>query len=119
MRDYGKLLWAALGAVVYFLQASLVDGTLTSDEWVGVAIAAVGAVLTWAATDTTVAPWVKSALGGTMAGLLALQTLVTQWPLSTQAWVGLVVAVFAGAGVIADPRRPVRPAQETDVRAAA
>lgn len=118
MRDYGKLLWAVLGAVVFAVQAVVTDGMSASD-WVGVAVAATVAFVTWAAPDTTLAPWVKSAAGGAVAGLLVLQTAVTHWPLTGSDWVAVVVALLTGAGVVVDPRRPVRGVRTVDVRPAA
>lgn len=105
MRDYGKLLWSIVGAVAFFLQAALQDG-MDKSEWVGVAIAGVGAVVVWLAQDTTIADYVKSWAGGIMAGLLVLQTAITQG-LTAQSWIAIVIAVLTGAGIIIDQRRPV------------
>lgn len=105
MGRYGKLLWAVLGAVVFFIQAAVRDG-MTPEEWVGTALAGVNAVVVWAATDTTVAPWVKSAVGGLLAGLLVLETAVLGG-ITAEEWFAIAVAVLTGLGVIVDPRRPV------------
>lgn len=106
MRNYGKLFWATAGAVVFFLQAAVTDG-LTAEEWIGTAIAAVGAAVVWMAPDTTLSPWVKSAAGGLLAALTAAQVVINGG-IDGQEWIGIVVALLSGAGVVLDPRRPVR-----------
>lgn len=116
MRDYGKLLWAATGAVAFFLQAALTDG-MTRSEWVGVAIAIVGTAVTWMAQDTTMAAWVKSSAGGILSALLAAQLIIDSG-ITAHDWVGIVIALLTGAGVVIDPRRPVHEVVAT-VRTAA
>ncbi len=105
MRDYGKLTWAVLGAVAFFLQAALRDG-MTSDEWVGTIIAAVNAAAVWIAPDLSIASWVKSTLGGVLAALLVAQTAISGGFTSSE-WLDVIVALLIGAGVVIDPRRPV------------
>jgi energy-converting hydrogenase Eha subunit B len=106
MRDYGKLMWAIIGAVAYFLQAALRDG-MTGEEWIGTAIAAVNAVVVWMAPDMSIAPWVKSWIGALLAGLLVAETAVVGG-FTTDEWFGIIIAILTAAGVVADPRRPVR-----------
>lgn len=107
MKQYGKLAWAIIGAVAFFLQAAIIGG-MTPDEWVGLAITVVNAVVVYLATDTTAQPWIKNAVAGVAMGLLVLQTAVSGG-LSPDEWVAIVVAVLTGAGVVIDPRRPVQP----------
>lgn len=109
MGKYGKLLWAVVGAVVFFLQAALRDG-MTADEWVGVIIAAANVVVVYLAQDTDAVAWVKSAVGGVLMGLLILQTAITGG-LTSGEWMDILVAVLTGAGVVMDPRRPVHALQ--------
>jgi hypothetical protein len=110
VRDYGKLIWAVVGGVVYFLQAALLDG-MTPEEYVGTVIAVVNAGLVWLATDTTINPQVKSWVGGLLAALIAAQ-MVINGGIDGKEWVGVVIALLTGAGVIVDPRRPVHPATQ-------
>ena len=44
MNQYSKTIVAVLIAALVALQAALTDGGVTADEWVGIALAAVGAV---------------------------------------------------------------------------
>lgn len=110
MRDYGKLVWAVLGAVAFFLQGALQDG-MSAEDWVGTVIAIANAGIVWMATDTTIAAQVKAWSGGVMAGLLVLQTVITGG-LDSNDVLAIVVAVLTGAGVVADQRRPVHLAQK-------
>lgn len=105
MRDYGKLVWAILGAVAYFLQAAVRDG-MTAEEWIGFAIAAANAVVVWAVPDTTISTQVKAWMGAILTGLLVAQTAVTGG-FTQEEWIAIGIAVLTAAGVIADPRRPV------------
>lgn len=113
MQRYGKLVWAVAGALVFFLQAALRDG-MDRQEWVGLAIAGVNAVLVWAATDTTLAPWVKNTVGGVLAALLVAQIAI-DGGFTRDEWWAMLVAFLTGAGVIADPRRPVHVVEGTTV----
>lgn len=117
MEKYGKLFWAIAGAVAFFLQAALIDGMMRS-EWVGVAIAAVGAAVTWMAQDTTMATWVKSSAGGILSALLAAQLIIDNG-INAHDWVGIVIALLTGAGVVIDPRRPIHQEVVPTARAAA
>lgn len=53
MNQYWKFLIAALTTGLVALQTALTDGTVTTAEWVTIAIAALGALGVWAIPNAT------------------------------------------------------------------
>lgn len=106
MRDYGKLMWAILGAIAFALQAGFTDNEFTRGEVVGTIIAGVNALAVWLAQDTTLYSWIKNATAGLLAALLVAQTAI-DGGFTMQEWWAVIIAGLTAAGVIVDQRRPV------------
>lgn len=105
MKDYWKLFWAVIGAIVFGLQTSLSDGMSTS-EWVALIAMALNAFGVWIIPDTQVLRTAKSVVTALLAGLAVLE-LVIVGGITADEWISVAIAVLTAGGVVADPRRPV------------
>lgn len=94
MGTYTKTVAQFVATVLGYLGAALAGG-VTPDEWVNVAILAVGAAAVFAAPNVPGAPVVKFVLSLLTAGLVVLQSVI-EAGVTTGEWYQIAAAV-AGA----------------------
>jgi len=101
MQTKGKSIIAFLYAVAVTAVPLLSgDHKPSPVDWVTIAIAAVTAVSVYIAPIIPQAPWTKTAIGATLAGLNVLVTLVgADWHLSGNAILTVAFAVMAALGI--------------------
>lgn len=101
--NYAKALAAVVVTVLAALAASLTgDNTISSAEWVNVAILAVGAGAVFAAPNVPGARYTKSILAVLTAGLTVLVSAIVGGVSPTE-WIQIILAAAGAVGVYAVP----------------
>lgn len=99
IKTYAKSLVAVLATVLVAVSSSL-SGGITSAEWVGVAIAATGAVAVFAAPNVPGAKYTKSILAVLTAALAFISTTISDG-LSGSDWLQVAILGLGAVGVYA------------------
>lgn len=102
--SYLKLIVALVGAVVMSVASFATDNTVTTEEWIQVAIAGATALGVWAAANVPQFTWAKTFVVVVLAVLNLLVSYITDG-ISTAEWLNLAVAALTAAGVYATPNR--------------
>lgn len=102
--SYVKLLTALVGAVVMSVASFATDNTVSTEEWIQVAIAGATALGVWAAANVPTLTWAKTFVAVVLAVLNLLVSYITDG-ISTSEWLNLGVAALTAAGVYALPNR--------------
>lgn len=105
---YAKALVAILSGVIMTVAAAISDQTISSVEWVQIAIAGATAASVWLAGHLpTGLVWPKTAMAALLAILNLLVTMVaTHHSLTPAEWVNLAIAGLTAVGVQVAPTRP-------------
>jgi drug/metabolite transporter (DMT)-like permease len=106
---YGKAAVAILAAILVAVQAATGgDHHVEPDEWVQIAIAAVGAVGVYMVPLTTRYKWTKTAVAFLLAALQTAATvLLGGWEVND--WITVVIAGLGAVGVLIAPATSVDP----------
>jgi uncharacterized membrane protein len=96
----GALVVAIVGAVVLFLKEALGDGGIEQWEWVHIVAIALAAFGVWLQPNTTVLKTAKTWVMGIAAGLVALESLITNG-ITPAEWLDVIIVVLTAAGVLA------------------
>lgn len=105
MSQYAKFFAAVVATVISGIVAALYgDGTVSSTEWVNVAIAAVGALAVFAAPNVPGAAYTKSILAVLAAGLAVAASAIVGGITPTE-WMQIALAALGALGVYAVPNR--------------
>lgn len=106
---YNKLVWAVLGTVALGLKAALADNTMSTEDYVTVAAAAVAAFGTWLVPNTEALATAKLWVNALVLGAGVLLPLLPEGINGQEVWT-VVIAVLTAAGVFVAPneRRAVR-----------
>lgn len=102
--SYLKLLVALLGAAVMSVASFATDNTVSTEEWVQVAIAIATAAGVWAAANVPTLTWAKTFVAVALGVLNLLVSYITDG-ISTSEWLNLAVAALTAAGVYAVANR--------------
>lgn len=102
--NYTKLIWALAGTVALGLQGALSDGSMSVEEWVTVAAAALAALGTWLMPNTPLLTAAKTWVNALVLGAGVLVPLLTDGISGQEVWT-VVIAVLTAAGVYAVPNR--------------
>lgn len=98
LKPYGKSVLAILGTVIAGLITALTDNNVSDAEWVNIAILGVGAVAVFFGPNTQYAKYTKTVLSGLTAGLITLQSAITNGVTQTET-LQIVLAVLTAIGV--------------------
>lgn len=111
---FNKLLWAVLGAVVLAVQTALADSTMSIEDWVTVATAAIAAFGTWIMPNTPELNTAKTWVNAMVLGSGVLVPLFQDGLTSTEV-TSVIIAVLTAAGVYVIPNqsRAVRAARNS------
>lgn len=107
MTRYAKAAVAVIAAVATALVAVLTDDTVTTSEWLQVAIAGTSAVVVWLAANVPDAPTAKTWAAATLAALQAVAAAITGG-ITGPEWIGIALSVAAVLGVWGTPNGPAR-----------
>lgn len=100
IKVYAKSIAAVVATVLSAIYISLGDGSVSSTEWVNVAIAGVGALTVFYAPNVPFAKYTKSVVAAATAGLIVLQSAITDGVTQTEL-IQIVLAVAGAVGVYA------------------
>lgn len=101
MTNYSKLFAAVVVTVLSAVSAALFgDNTISSPEWVNIAIAGVGACAVFAAPNVPFAKYTKSVLAALTAALTILASAISGGVHTTE-WIQIVIAALGAVGVYA------------------
>jgi hypothetical protein len=101
----GALVAAIIGAVVLFLKEALGDGGLEQWEWLHIATILVGCVGVWLLPNTTVLKTAKTWVMALAAGLVVLESAITNGVTPAELVdIGIVILTAAGILTASDPR---------------
>lgn len=100
MTKYSKSIAAVVATVLSALYLALGDNSISSTEWVNVAIAGVGAAAVFAAPNVPFAKYTKSVIAALTAGLVVLQSAITDGVTQTEL-IQISIAVLGAVGVYA------------------
>jgi hypothetical protein len=107
MSKYAKAIAAVVVTVLAAIAAALTgDNTISSTEWVNVAILAVGACGVFAAPNVPGARYTKSVLAVLTAGLTVLVSAIVGGVSPTEL-IQIILAAAGAVGVYAVPNNPV------------
>lgn len=110
---YGKFIVQIVGAFLGFLLPALVagNGTLDPSEIVNVAVLGLGAVILLNGGELPAGIWSKAKfyISALLAGLVVLQSAISDGSISSAEWWQIAIAVLAALGVLAVPGPKVLP----------
>lgn len=104
LKPYRKAVLSIVATVIAGITTALTDNHISDAEWVNIAILGVGAVAVFFGPNTPFAPYTKTVLAGLTAGLVALQSFITDGLTQTEMY-QIVLAVLAAIGVYAVPNK--------------
>lgn len=110
--EYAKFVAAIAAAALSAFVAAATDGTVSSPEWVNVAIAAVGAAGVLAAPNVPGARYTKAVLAVLTAGLTVLVSAIIGGITLTE-WLQIGAAAAGAVGVFRIPNEPASSAEPT------
>jgi hypothetical protein len=102
---YAKSLLAVLVTAITAIVAALTDNTITTVEWINVALAAGAAAAVFTAPNVPGARYTKGILAVIMAVLTFFVSAVTDG-ISTAEWLQSLIVAAGALGVIAVPNKP-------------
>lgn len=106
MKKYAKFIAIVVATVLSGLSAALFgDNVISPQEWVNVAILAVGALAVFASPNVPGAAYTKSILAALTAGLTVLASVLVGG-VGTAEIIQIVLAAAAAVGVYAVPNQP-------------
>ena len=104
--NYAKMLAAVVATVLSAIVAATTgDGVVSADEWVNVAILAVGAASVFAAPNVPFAKYTKAVIGALTAALTVLASTILGGVDSVDV-MQMVVAALGAVGVYGVPNKP-------------
>ena len=103
-KPYGKAVLAILGTIFTALVTALGDNHVSDSEWVNVAVLAVGTAAVFFGPNTQYARYTKTWLAALSAGLVALQSVITDG-VSQAELLQIGIAVLTAAGVYLVPNK--------------
>lgn len=110
MTSYSKMLAMVAATVAAAAVAALSDNTITTKEWINLAVAGVGAAAVFAGPNVPGARYTKAVLAALSAGLMALLSTI-DGGLTTSAFLQVAIAVAGALGVYAVPNSQPASAQ--------
>jgi hypothetical protein len=111
LKQYLPLFGMVLATVLGILYTALQDNALSLTEFLNIAIALTGAIMTYVVPRLQNAQWLKTACAGATAVLVFLVSAVVDGSVSSQEWVMVGIQLLAGLGIVAATNKnvPVTP----------